>query len=56
MPANVGFDSSFINGQDYGFGLLRANGIPYSTILGNHDYDDFNMGTGTGRNADYYKL
>ncbi|MBO5304646.1 MAG: hypothetical protein J6A99_03100, partial [Clostridia bacterium] len=54
MPPNVGFDSSFIGGQDYGFGLLRANGIPYSAILGNHDYDDFNMGTGTGRNADYY--
>ncbi len=54
LPANIGFSESFINGQSYGFGLLRDAGIPYSAIPGNHDYDDFNMGLGTGRNADYF--
>jgi len=54
LPENVGFTDEFVNGQSYGFGLLRDAGIPYSTILGNHDYDDFNMLAGTGRNADYY--
>ncbi|MBO4963098.1 MAG: metallophosphoesterase, partial [Clostridia bacterium] len=48
------FSSSFINGQTFGFELLKQAGIPYTMILGNHDYDNFYMAQGTGRTATYY--
>jgi len=48
------FSSSFINGQTFGFELLKQAGIPYTMVLGNHDYNAFQMGEGTGRNADYF--
>jgi len=54
MAPNIGFTSEFVNGQSYGFGLLRDAGIPYSVILGNHDYNNFSMDIGSGRHADYY--
>ncbi len=50
----VTFSSSFINGETFGFELLKEAGIPYTMILGNHDYNAFQMGEGTGRNADYF--
>ena len=45
-----GFDYS----TPFGFEILKQAGIPYSIILGNHDYDAFYMPSGTGRTANYY--
>ena len=50
----ITFSSSFINGETFGFELLKEAGIPYTVVVGNHDYNAFQMGEGTGRNADYF--
>lgn len=52
--ATYSFSSSFINGQKFGFELLKEAGVPYTVVVGNHDYNAFQMGAGTGRHADYF--
>ena len=51
---SFGTMTDFDLSSPWGFGILRNSGIPYTVILGNHDYDDFYMYGGTGRTANYY--
>lgn len=51
---SFGSMTDFDLSSPWGFSILRNSGIPYTVLLGNHDYDDFYMYGGTGRTANYY--